>query len=45
MVHGYPFPEMEYYFIYPHLEENALLIVDDIHIQNIYNLFIFFKRR
>lgn len=41
--HGYPFPELEYYYIYPHLEENALLIVDDIHIPTIHRLFEFLK--
>jgi hypothetical protein len=30
--HGYPFPELEYYFRYPHLETGALLILDDIQI-------------
>lgn len=39
--HAYPFPELEYYFIYPNLAENALLILDDIHIPNIHNMFIF----
>lgn len=41
--HGYPFPELEYYYIYPHLEENALLIVDDIQIPTIHRLFEFLK--
>lgn len=41
--HAYPFPDLEYYFIYPYLEENALLILDDIHIPNIYNIFVFLK--
>jgi SAM-dependent methyltransferase len=41
--HGYPFADLEYYFIYPHLEENAILILDDIHIPNLYNLFAFLK--
>ena len=41
--HGYPFPDLEYYYIYPHLEVNALLIVDDIHIRSIHNLFSFLK--
>ena len=36
--HGYPFPEMEYYFLYPHLEEDGLLILDDIHIPTIARL-------
>jgi hypothetical protein len=39
--HGYPFPDLEYYFIYPHLDPGALLIVDDIHIPTITNLFDF----
>ena len=37
--HGYPFPELEYYFVYPHLAEGALLIVDDIHIPTVHHLF------
>ncbi|HEY9844596.1 MAG TPA: class I SAM-dependent methyltransferase [Candidatus Caenarcaniphilales bacterium] len=41
--HGYPFPDMEYYYIYPFLEENSLLIVDDIHIPTIHHLFNFLK--
>ena len=41
--HGYPFPELEYYYIYPHLAEGALLLVDDIHIPTITNLFNFLK--
>jgi hypothetical protein len=39
--HGYPFPDMEYYHVYPHLDPDALLIVDDIHIPTITNLFDF----
>ena len=41
--HGYPFPDLEYYYIYPHLEIGALLIVDDIQIRSIHNLFSFLK--
>jgi hypothetical protein len=41
--HGYPFPDLEYYFIYPHLDPGALLIVDDIHIPTITNLFDFLE--
>jgi predicted O-methyltransferase YrrM len=33
--HGYPFPEIEYYFFYPHLKSNGLLVVDDVHIPTI----------
>lgn len=41
--HGYPFPDLEYYYIYPHLETGALLIVDDIQIPTIRNLAQFLK--
>ena len=41
--HGYPFPELEYYFTYPHLAEGALLIVDDIHIPTVFNMFAFLR--
>lgn len=41
--HGYPFPQMEYWALYPHLHEGALLIVDDIQIPTIYQLFLFLK--
>lgn len=37
--HGYPFPDLEYYYIYPLLEPQGILILDDIHIPNIYNIF------
>ncbi|MEI6810219.1 MAG: class I SAM-dependent methyltransferase [bacterium] len=41
--HGYPFPEIEYYYIYPHLRPGSLLIVDDIHIPTIRRLFEFLQ--
>jgi hypothetical protein len=41
--HAFPFAQLEYYFIYPHLREGALLIIDDIHIPTIHNLFSFLK--
>lgn len=41
--HGYPFPELEYYFLYPHIEPDGLLLVDDIHIPTIRRLFEFLK--
>ena len=41
--HGYPFPELEYFKLYPHLETGGLLIVDDIHIPTIRNLFNFLR--
>jgi hypothetical protein len=39
--HGYPFPDLEYYYLYPHLDTGALLILDDVHIPTITNLFDF----
>jgi hypothetical protein len=33
--HAYPFPDLDYYFLYPHLRSGALLIVDDIRITTI----------
>jgi|SRR5215813_4126392 len=33
--HGYPFPELEYYFLYPHLRSGGFLLVDDVHIPTI----------
>ncbi len=42
--HGYPFPDLEYYFLYPHLETGALLILDDIHIPTVHNLFEFLRQ-
>lgn len=41
--HGYPFPDLEYFFVYPHLEEDALLVVDDIQIATIHHLFEFLQ--
>jgi hypothetical protein len=33
--HGYPFPDLEYYYFYPHIAEGGLLIIDDINIPTI----------
>ena len=33
--HGYPFPELEYYYFYPHIKPDGLLVLDDIHIPTI----------
>ncbi len=41
--HAYPFPELEYYFIYPHLAAGAVLIVDDVHIPTLFNLYRFLQ--
>ena len=39
--HGYPFPDLEYYYLYPNIEPGATLVVDDIQIPTIHNLFDF----
>jgi hypothetical protein len=41
--HAYPFPDLEYYYLYPHLAAGGLLIVDDIWIPTIGNLHNFLK--
>ena len=41
--HAYPFPDLEYYLLYPHLDTGALLILDDIHIPSVHNLFDFLR--
>lgn len=33
--HAFPFPELEYYHVYPHLAEGAYLIIDDLPIPSI----------
>lgn len=33
--HGWPFPEIEYYFFYPHIVAGGLLILDDVPIPTI----------
>jgi hypothetical protein len=41
--HGYPFPDLEYYYLYPHVSEGGLFIVDDINIPTVFNLFEFLR--
>ena len=33
--HGWPFPEMEYFFFYPHIKPGGLLLLDDVQIPTI----------
>lgn len=37
--HGYPFPDLEYYYIYPLIDEGSLLVIDDIRIPSIRRMF------
>ena len=37
--HGYPFPDLEYFYLYPTLDTGGLLIIDDIRIPSIRRMF------
>jgi hypothetical protein len=37
--HAFPFPQLEYFHIDPHLEPRGQLIIDDIHIASVHDLF------
>lgn len=39
--HGFPFPDLEYYYLYPHVELGGTLVVDDLQIRTIHNMFDF----
>jgi predicted O-methyltransferase YrrM len=41
--HAFPYPQLEYYFLYPHLAAGALLVLDDIHIRAVNDLFRFLR--
>ncbi len=42
--HAYPFPDLEYFYLYPHIDEGGLLVVDDIHIPTLRNLYRFLRK-
>ena len=37
--HGYPFPDLEYFHVYPHIRPGGLLMLDDIHIPTVRRMF------
>jgi hypothetical protein len=37
--HGYPFPDLEYFYLYPTLAQSGLLIIDDLKIPSIGRMF------
>jgi len=41
--HGYPFPDLEYYYFYPAIQPGGLLLVDDIQIPSIGRMFDIIK--
>ncbi len=42
--HGFPFPELEYYYFYPRIRTGGTLIVDDIQIPSIRAMFRILRR-
>ena len=42
--HGFPFTHLEYYFLYPHLAPGALLVLDDVHVRSVNDLFRFLRQ-
>ena len=41
--HAYPFPDLEYFHVYPHVRAGGVLVVDDIHIPTIGHLYDFLR--
>jgi hypothetical protein len=41
--HGYPFPDLEYYYFYQNIVEGGLLLIDDIQIPTIHRMFEIIK--
>ena len=41
--HGFPFAQLEYYYLYPQLAPGALLVIDDVHIRAVNDLFRFLR--
>lgn len=42
--HAFPFPQLEYFYLYPHLSIGGLLIVDDIHIRTVHEFYRFLRK-
>lgn len=38
-LNAYPFPELEYWALYPHIRPGGMLVVDDIHLPTLANIF------
>ena len=41
--HAYPFPDLEYYYIYPYIRKGGMLVIDDIHIPSIHGIYEFLR--
>jgi hypothetical protein len=42
--HGFPFPQLDYYYFYPHISPGGILIVDDIHIPIVTQMYDILKQ-
>ena len=42
--HGYPFPDLEYYYFYPHIKTGGWLVIDDIQIPSVANMLDVLRR-
>jgi hypothetical protein len=42
--HAYPLPQIEFAYLFPHIKLGGWLVVDDIQIPSVYELFCFLKR-
>lgn len=42
--HGYPFPDLEYYYFYPHIKAGGWLVIDDIQIPSVANMLDVLRR-
>ena len=42
--HAYPFPDLEYFYFYPHIRNGGALVIDDLQIPSVHHLFEFVRR-
>lgn len=42
--HGFPFPALEYYYFYPRVRTGGILIIDDIRIPSVRDMFHFLRK-
>ena len=42
--HAYPFPDLEYFYFYPQIRSGGALVIDDLQIRSVHNLFEFLRR-
>jgi hypothetical protein len=41
--HGYPFPDLDYFHLYPHIRTGGILLIDDVQIPTIQSMFQILK--